>query len=166
MLGLVAHLLVSEAELGETGGGVGLVAEPVPSLLGRGAVVAKPVGLDDQAELRPVEVDFELVHPLAGKRDGQSGAGGDREESTFELLLGETKGAPVEDAAKQGHARLAGAPIQRRTQFRRMHEVIFVRLVDRPLDATPVEPGRDVDQGLDGSGDRDVIPDRDVFGPE
>jgi hypothetical protein len=36
-----------EAQLGKPGGGVGLVAEPVPSLLGRRAVVAQAIGLDD-----------------------------------------------------------------------------------------------------------------------
>ena len=88
---------MGEAELGEAGGGVRLVAQPVPSLLGRRAVVAQPVRLDDKAEVRPVEIDFELVDELAGERNRQAGLGGQRQEPPFEFLLGETKGPPVEE---------------------------------------------------------------------
>jgi hypothetical protein len=38
-----------------------------------------------------------------------------------------------------------------------MHEVVFVRLVDRPLDPAPVEAEGEVDQRLGGGGDRDSV---------
>jgi len=130
---------VGEAQLGEAGGGVRLVAEPVPSLLGRRAVVAQAVGLDHEAELGPVEVDFELVDDLAGERHRQADPGRERQEAPFELLLGEAKGAPVEDPTQLGDARLADALVERPSELRRVRQVLFVRLVDHPLDAGTVE---------------------------
>jgi hypothetical protein len=69
MIRLVAHVLMGKAKLGKAGGGVGLVAEPVPRLLSGRAVIAQAVGLDDEPKVRPVEVDFEFVDPLAGEWD-------------------------------------------------------------------------------------------------
>ncbi len=54
---IVRDLPVREAQADESGGRQDLIAAPVACLLGRRAVVAEAVGLDDQAELRPVEVD-------------------------------------------------------------------------------------------------------------
>jgi len=157
MIRLVADLLMGEAELGQSGGGVSLVAEPVPRLLGGRAVIAKPVSLDDETEVGPVEVDFEVVDPLARERDRQAGFAREREEEAFELLLGEAKGAPVKDGAEAGDARLALALLKRLSQFGRMDEVIFVRLVDHPLEAAPVQAQRHVDDGLDRRRDRDAL---------
>lgn len=53
----VFWLLVGEAQGREAGGSVGLVAQMVPSLLGGSAVVAQAVGLDNQPQIRPKEVD-------------------------------------------------------------------------------------------------------------
>lgn len=77
-----------ETELGKTGGGVGLVAEPVPRLLSGGAVIAETIGLDHQAEIGPVEVDFEAVYPRPCQRRRQASLTSQRKEAAFELLLG------------------------------------------------------------------------------
>jgi len=72
--GLEADLSAGEAQRRQTGSGVGLIAQAVPRLLGTGAVVAKAVGLHDEAEARPVEVDAIAVDHLAGQGRRQPGA--------------------------------------------------------------------------------------------
>jgi len=47
-----------------------------------------------------------------------------------------------------------------------VHEVVFVRLVDRTLDAAPVEPQRHVNQRLDRRRDRDAELDSHVAVPQ
>jgi len=157
MVRFVADLLVRETELSKAGSRVGLIAEPIPRLLGGGAVIVETIGLDDQGEVGPVEVDFEVVHPLPGQWNRQASLPGQREEPPFELLLGQPKGPPVEDVAEPGDAGFPLASIERLTQLWRMDEVVLVRLVDRTLDSPPVEAKRLVDEGLDRSGDRDVV---------
>ncbi|HEX6781688.1 MAG TPA: hypothetical protein VF125_06605 [Solirubrobacterales bacterium] len=129
-------------------------------------MVAEAVGLDHQPEVRPVEVDFELVDDLAGERDRKAGLGGKGEKATFELLLGEAKGAPVEDPAERGDTRLAGSLVERVAKFGRVREVVLVRLVDRPLDPPPVEAQGEVDKGLDRGGDGDAVLNRRVTFPQ
>jgi hypothetical protein len=162
----VAHLLVGEAQLGEPRGGVGLVAEPIPGLLGGGAVVAEAIGLDDEPEARPVEVDFEVVDPLAREGRRQTRFAREWEEATFQFLFGEAEGAAVEDVAQPGDAGLSHAGLECRAQLRRMDEVVFVGLVDHPLDSAAVEPERKVDQSLDGGGGWDAVADGEVLRPQ
>ena len=64
MPGLVPDLSMSEPQRRESGGGVDLVAETIAGLLGRRAVVAKAICLNDQADFGPVEVGAEAVHVL------------------------------------------------------------------------------------------------------
>src|SRR3954451_21751051 len=59
---LPADLGVGEAQCGEPGRGVGLVALALTGLLGRRAVVGQAVRLDDQGQLGPEEVDAIPVH--------------------------------------------------------------------------------------------------------
>lgn len=58
---------MGEAERRQSSRRVRLVADSVSGLRGRGAVITKPIGLDHEAELRPVEVDFESVDELFGE---------------------------------------------------------------------------------------------------
>jgi hypothetical protein len=67
-------------------------------LLGGRAVVAEAVGLDDQLQVGPEEVDAEVVHALAGERLRQAGPQRNRDEQALELGIGEREGADVEDA--------------------------------------------------------------------
>jgi hypothetical protein len=48
---------VCEAKSRQPGRGVDLVTPTVTHLLCRGAVVAKPIGFDNQAAIGPIEVD-------------------------------------------------------------------------------------------------------------
>ena len=61
MVRIVRYIVVGEAQRGEAGGGVDLVASPVAGLLGGSTVITQPVGLDDEAQLGPVEVDAKAV---------------------------------------------------------------------------------------------------------
>ena len=63
VIGLEAHLRVGEAQRGQAARRVGLVADAVPRLRGGGPVVAQAIGLDDQPEIRPVEVHLEAIDP-------------------------------------------------------------------------------------------------------
>ena len=75
------HLGVREPQRCKACGRVGLVADAIGDLR---TVVAQPVGLDDQPELRPVEVDLEAVHVNAGLREGQARFARERQEAALE----------------------------------------------------------------------------------
>ena len=75
---VVRHLPVRKSQCLHARRPVGLLADQVPGLLRRRAVVAKAVGLDHQTELRPEEVNPEPVHLPAGSRHSQPGSRGQR----------------------------------------------------------------------------------------
>jgi hypothetical protein len=155
VVGAVEDLGVGEAQRPQSGARMGLVAAQVDLLLGGGAVVAEAVGLDDEAELRPEEVDAIATEPPLGGGRGKSRVADDREEPALQRVLGAAEGLRVEDpleAAEPGAARLA---IQRRPQPMRADQVEPVRLVDRVFDLVVGQARRQVDQ------DRDRIPDGD-----
>src|SRR4051812_42005091 len=60
-LWLESHLRVRKAQRHKAGADVRLVAQPVPGLLGRRAVVAQAVRLDNELQSWPVEVHAEAV---------------------------------------------------------------------------------------------------------
>ena len=103
---LEAHLRAREAKRRESSGGVRLVPQAVPRLLGRRAVIAQAIGLDHQAEVGPVEVDLEAID-AAGLRLRESGPPGEWQEASLELRVGEHERPPVERLAHRGHARPA-----------------------------------------------------------
>jgi hypothetical protein len=76
--GLMADLPVREPQRDEPRGGVSLVTQPIARLLRGRAVVAKAVGLNNQAELRPEEVDVVPVDASLRMRAIKSSAAGDR----------------------------------------------------------------------------------------
>jgi hypothetical protein len=61
MVGFVADLPMAEAEWHQTSGDMRPVATIVRRLLGRRPVIAKAVGLDDEAQVGPVEIDAIVV---------------------------------------------------------------------------------------------------------
>ena len=63
---------MSEPQRGQAGGNMSLIAPAIASLLGRGAVIAKPVRLDDETEVRPVEIDAEAIQDLASEGLGKA----------------------------------------------------------------------------------------------
>jgi len=81
----VGDLPVGEAEDAEAGGYVDLVSFRHPRLLGRGAVVAEAVGLDDQVVVGEPEVDFVAEDPLLRERGREVGGEGERPEQDLEV---------------------------------------------------------------------------------
>jgi len=95
---------VGEAEVGEAGCGVRPVAPAVAGLLRRGAVVAQAVGLDDELQVRPVEVHAVAVHTGLRARSRQSSGSSKGLEAALESGVGEGEGASVEEIAELRHA--------------------------------------------------------------
>jgi hypothetical protein len=131
---------------------VDLVAAGVAGLGRGGAVVAEAVGLDDEAEVGPVEVDLEIVDDLFGERRREPGVGSERPEEEFEFVVGEAEGMAVEEIAQRAHARLPRALIERGAQRLRIDPVALVGLVDGALEFAWGHLGGDIDQRLDRPG--------------
>src|SRR5436190_466903 len=126
VIGLVADLGVGEAQHGEPCGGKGLVADPVARLLHRRSVIAKAVGLDDESELRPIEVDPNAGEPpLRGGRR-QAGTPSDGKKSPFQLGLGEAEGRAIEDAAEPRGAVDAASVVDEGSETFRINEIELV----------------------------------------
>jgi hypothetical protein len=155
VVGLVPNLRMCEPQADQAGGGVGLVADPVGGLLCRCTVVLKPVRLDDEAQVRPVEVDLEAVEPALGLRPAEPCPQRDRDEQPLELGLGHPKGAPVEDLSQQRRPRPAGVVVEPDPQLRDGDHVQAIGGIHGRLDLVAVVPGGEVDEGDDWSGDAD-----------
>ena len=163
---LVAHLLVGEAQRCEPGGDMGLVPQVVASLLGRSAVVAQAVGLDDQMQLWPQEVDLEAVDPDFRLRQWQADVPGQGQEKALEVGASQTEGAAVEPCAQASDAPLARVALERGTKLRWGKEIEPVRLVDHALHGQPIVAGREVDQGLRRTRHRNAVVEADILPPE
>jgi hypothetical protein len=157
---------VGEAQRRQARGGVRLIAQPVAVLLGRGAVVAKAVGLDHEPEIRPVEVHLEAVELLLGERRREPGAGRQRQETALQLGVGEAEGALAKQISQPPHAALSRVIRQGRVERLRIDQIQPVRLIDHPLEAAPVEAGRHVDHGADRRRHRDSVVRGDVGLPK
>src|SRR5437899_599166 len=107
-----------------------LVAEAVSGLLCGRAVVAEAVGLDDQPEVRPVEVDLEAVHPRLRLWLWEAGPACDGEEDALELGGCKDEGEAVEELAQRLRSHSPGPLIEGRRQRFGVDEVELVRLVD------------------------------------
>src|SRR5207248_6421787 len=101
---LERDLPVGEAERYEPCRGVRLIPEPVTVLLGRSAVIAQAVRLDDEPDilhdLGPVEIDLEAVDVYLRQRLRQPGATCYRKEQALDVGVREDKGERVEQLAK------------------------------------------------------------------
>jgi hypothetical protein len=159
VLRIEADLGRREAQRGQSRDGVGLITPPVLRLLGRRPVVAQPVGLDHQAELRPVEVNAKAIQLDLGQRRRQAGASGKRQEKTLESGVGQGEGLSVEQVAQMTAAGPARAPLDRCPQILRVDQVESVSLVDGELELIPADAGGEVDQRPDRIGDGDPIHD-------
>ena len=155
----VGDLPVGEAEDPEARGGVLLVAARGPGLLGRGAVVAQAIGLDDEAVVGEPEVDFVAQDPVFGQRQGEA------RRRRPEAGRG-PRGRSRRGGTCGGRASCAGSsrPACRRSrrgpaERLRVDEVELVRLVDGPLEPEDLQFGGEVDQRLHREGDRDPEPD-------
>jgi len=103
-VGFVLDLEVREPQRREACSGVILVACRITRLGGGGAVPAQAVCLDDEAELRPEEVDPVAVDMNLGLRRREAGRERDRNEEALELRLGEDELVTVEEAAEDSAA--------------------------------------------------------------
>jgi hypothetical protein len=74
-----------EPQVGQARGRMGLIAHSVARLCAWCAVIAQAIGLRDQAQLWPVEVNPEPGDLGLGARLVEPGAARDRQESSLEL---------------------------------------------------------------------------------
>jgi hypothetical protein len=117
-----------------------LIAATIAGLLRGRAVVAQPIGLDDQPQVGPEEVDAETIEVLASERNRQSRLGRERQEEPLELRIGESKRAPVEQLAQPSNASAPSVSLKPDAQSLRINQVKPIRLVHRPLDLSVAEP--------------------------
>jgi len=159
---LAGDLLLGEAQRNESGCRVGLIAAPVLCLLRGRSVIAEPVGLHDQAELGPVEVDAEAVHVALRQWRGQARTARDRKETALELGVGEGEGVAVEQTAERGDAALSCAPFERRAEAVGIDQVELVGLVGGGLELVRREALREIKQRAHDTRERDAVAVRDV----
>src|SRR4051794_5024113 len=134
VLGLVANLLVREAEVDQPRGGMRLIAEPVARLLSGGPVIPQPVRLHHQPEVRPVEIDLEAVDPLFRLGQRQTGPICERQEQPLQLRASQPERSAVEQGAERPDPRLTAVWLQLKTQGWRVDQIESVGLVHSPLD--------------------------------
>jgi hypothetical protein len=142
---------------------MGLVPHAVPGLLGRRPVEAQAVGLDDQAEIGPVEVDLEAVQPHARLWLRQPEVAHDPEEAALEFRVGQRERPAVENLSKGPDPGLARSVVQGFPKRLRIAEIALVGLVDRRLERFGLEPWRDVDDGPERAGNGDAAAGRDLL---
>ncbi|HUB98352.1 MAG TPA: hypothetical protein VMS11_00855 [Solirubrobacterales bacterium] len=134
-----------------------LKAQRVTGLGGGGAVIAPAVGLDEEAQGGPEEVDFEVVDEDFGQLEGERCRERDRAKEEFQFLVREPEGVAVEDLAKPLDPGLAGIAVQSLAQLIRIDVVALVGLVDGALEAVGRFEGGVVEQGADRGGERDPV---------
>ena len=96
---------MGEAQGAKAGADVRLVAADVIRLLGRGPVMAEAVGLDDEAEVRPEEVDAMTAEARLGVWRRQPSGADQSEEAPLEGVLGAAESLRVEDRLQSSQAR-------------------------------------------------------------
>ncbi len=135
MLGLVAHLRVSEPKRREPGGKMVLVAATISGLLRGSSVVAQPIGLDDQPQVGPEEVDAIAAEVFARDGHRQSRLRHEWQEEPLEFGVGEPKRAPVEQLPQPRNAPAPSVSLKLSAKRLRINEIEPIRLVHRPLEA-------------------------------
>ncbi|HEX3608841.1 MAG TPA: hypothetical protein VHU14_04115 [Solirubrobacterales bacterium] len=160
----VTNLSMGEAERREPGGKMGLISNPVAGLLGRGAVVAQPVGLDHKPQVRPEEVDPKAVYAPARKRGRQARSRDEWKEEPLQVRVGKAKGAPIQKLAQYGNPGPSRIYVEDDAQGTRVDQVKPVGLVDGTLEARRVETAREVNQGESRLRHRDALMAGDICG--
>jgi hypothetical protein len=102
---------MGDADGGAAGEDMCLHTPVVLRLLGGSAVIAPAVGLHDEVEIRPVEIDAPAKLHL-GLRQRQARAADDPKKPALELGLGEAEGVAVEDSPERRDAPLTLAPVE------------------------------------------------------
>jgi hypothetical protein len=101
-----------ESQDNETGAGQCLVSEPILRLLGRRSVIGQPIGLDNEVEVRPAEVDPKSMDTFLGFRLRQLGSSDQPEKSPLQLRISQGEGGSVENAPKRASARRSVMSLQ------------------------------------------------------
>lgn len=83
VLRVVCDLGVREPQGRQPGCGVRLIAQPITCLCSRSAVITQPVGLDDQPQVGPEEVDLEVTQGLACQGEAESGRANETQEASL-----------------------------------------------------------------------------------
>jgi hypothetical protein len=109
-------------------------------------VVAQTVGLHDQPQIWPVEVDFPAVDELFAEWEWEARFDGNRAKEDLQLRVGEAKRALVEEPAQQRRSRLPLVALKRDSQLFGIDQVALVRLVDRSLHRDLVGFGCQIDK--------------------
>jgi hypothetical protein len=156
VLRLIAHLGVGEAQRRVPGGEVVLVATAIASLLRRRTVVAQPIGLNQEPQVGPEEVDAEPIEVLARERNRQSRLGRKRQEKSLKFGIGKSKRAPVEELAQPANPLTAPISLEPSAESLRINQVKPIRLIHRSLDPCAIKARGDVDQGENHCGRRYV----------
>lgn len=133
MVWFVLHLVVREAQSGESSCGMDLITQSVARLGRRGAVIVPTVSLDHEAEIRPIEVDLEAVDRLFCRRQLESRCESDWDEEALQLGVGEQEGVAIEQAAEGAYAGLTRVVLQTVTECLRVDQSTLIGLVDRSL---------------------------------
>jgi hypothetical protein len=96
-------------------------------------VEAEAVGLDDELQTRPVEVDAATGVAALCLRIGQPGFTDDSQEPLLQARVGHYVRVPVEEGGDLGRAAPPCHAGDRAAQAVRGHEIAVGRLVDRAL---------------------------------
>lgn len=139
---------------------MGLVADPVSGLRRGRAVIAQAVGLDDEAEVGPVEVDLEAVDDLFGERGRQAGRGGERAEKDLQVRVREAEGFGGQQRSEGADSRFPPLVLERVSQFRGVDQVALIGFVHGALQRPRCQAGGEIEQGAHDRGGRDPVPGR------
>lgn len=149
MLRLVANLRVGEAQRRVPRSEMILVATTIARLLGGSAVVAQAIGLDNQPQVGPEEVDAKAAEVLARERHRKPCLLRERQEEPLELGIGEPKRAPVKQLPQPRNAPATPIPLELRAESLRINKIEPIRLIHRPLEPSTIKSRGDVNQGQD-----------------
>src|ERR1700742_275145 len=114
VVGAVEDLGMGEAQAAQAGSGMDLIAAEIHRLLGGGPVMAQAVGLDDEAEGGPEEIDSISAQPALRLGRRNAGLADDREEAPLERVRRSAEGLRVEDPLQPTYAGAARLMVERR----------------------------------------------------
>jgi hypothetical protein len=148
---------MSEPQDHQAGRDMSLVTKPVSCLLTWRSVIAQPIGLNDQSELWPMEVDTEAVESLLSQWFRQSRGPNEPEEHPLKLRVCEPEGAPIEKATEGPDTGEPPVCVELRPERFSVNPTEFVCLVYGRLKWPLLEFCREVDQGESWRGHRDLV---------
>src|SRR5262249_31591929 len=131
-----------------------LIAVAIPLLLQRSAVICQAIGLDDKAQVGPVEVYAAPVQPNLSLGSGQTPATNEPKKTPLELGVGERECRCVEQGPEPSYSRSPRSVVEHWAQGLGVDELEAVGLANRTLQQRIGQVACQVDQRVDGVGDR------------